>query len=128
MATKWQPLTDGEILAQIPAARERGSISLEQEVHAASARFDRGSGWTVLELTSGCMFAFPPDIDELRGLTPDELARVRVRPGGSGLYWEGTDAAVSVPALLNGDYHRKPPRGSEFQQPNVEVLRRRRSA
>ena len=104
MASEWPPPTDDEILAQLPAARERGRIASETEARAVDARYDAKTGWTVLELSSGCIFAFPPDVDEVRDLSPDQRARVRVRPGGRGLYWEGTDAVLSVPALVGGEY------------------------
>lgn len=104
MASEWHNPSDEEILAQIPAARERGRIAAEVEPRAVAARFDANTGWTVLELANGCLFAFPPSLDEVRDLTAEQRTRVRVRPGGRGLYWEGTDAVLSVPALMGGEY------------------------
>ena len=64
MVRKWRPLTDEEILAQIPAARVRGELAAAHEPRAASARYDPETGWTILELANGCLFAFPPDVDD----------------------------------------------------------------
>jgi len=95
--------TEAEILAQLPAARERERIAAETEPRAASARYDRRSRRIVIELTSGCMFAFPAEYGQgLRGATAEQLSSVEVVSGGSLLIWEGLDAALAVPGLLSG--------------------------
>jgi hypothetical protein len=99
----WRPLTDEEILAQLPAARERGERAARHEPRAASAEYHAESGWTIVRLVAGGILAFPP-VDEMRELTSEQLARVRVHPGGRGLYWEGTDAVLSIPGMLGGEY------------------------
>lgn len=95
--------TEAEILAQLPAAREAERIAADTEPRAASARYDAGTGRVVIELTSGCMFAFPAEYGQgLRGATDEQLARVEVTPGGYGLLWDELDAALAVPGLLSG--------------------------
>jgi hypothetical protein len=55
----------------------------------------------MIELADGRVVGFRPEVEsELDGFSDDVLARVRVLPGGGGLTWEGTDAAISVPGLF----------------------------
>lgn len=113
MAPEWKPLTDDQILAQLPAAREAARAADAREPHALSARYDAEANRVVLELSDGCAYAFPPSRDpELAALSPAELARVALRPGGRGLFWEGTPAEVSVPALLGAAYPVRAGRGT----------------
>jgi hypothetical protein len=96
-------LTDEEILAQLPAARERGRIAAETEPRARSARYQKSTGRVVVELSNGCLFAFPAQLGEgLGGASAAELAKVEVLPGGSGLHWEALDVDLSVPGLVAG--------------------------
>jgi hypothetical protein len=96
-------LTDEEILAQLPAARERGRIAAETEPRARSARYQKSTGRVVVELNNGCLFAFPAQLGEgLKGASAAELAKVEVLPGGSGLHWEALDVDLSVPGLVAG--------------------------
>ncbi|HET7233936.1 MAG TPA: DUF2442 domain-containing protein [Longimicrobium sp.] len=100
--------TEAEILAQLPAARERERIAAETEPRAASARYDRRSGRIVIELMNGCMFAFPAAHGQgLREATARQLATVEVVSGGSLLIWDELDAALSVPGLLAGVFGSK---------------------
>lgn len=100
--------TEAEILAQLPAARERERIAAETEPRAAAARYDRRSRRVVVELTSGCMFAFPAEYGQgLRGATAEQLSNVEVVSGGSLLIWDELDAALEVPALLSGTFGSK---------------------
>ena len=46
--------------AEIDAALERGRIARAIEPRAARARYDRKLGRIVVDLTNGCVFAFPP--------------------------------------------------------------------
>lgn len=102
MGAKWSHPTEEEILAQIAAAEERGRLAERYEVTALRARYEPESGWTVVELSNGCRLSFPPDLPEVRGLSPEERARVWVHPTGDALFWEGTDASVYLPLLLTG--------------------------
>ncbi|GAN77696.1 DUF2442 domain-containing protein [Acidisphaera rubrifaciens] len=89
--------------AQIDAAAERGRLARLTEPRAASARYDREAGRVIVELTNGCVFAFPPQLAQgLEDATDDQLAAVEILGAGYGLYWEALDADLSVPGLLAG--------------------------
>ena len=101
-------LTGEEILAQLPAARERGRIAAETEPRARSARYQKSTGRVVVELSNGCIFAFPAQLGEgLRGASAAELAAVEVLPGGAGIHWEALDVDLSVPGLVAGIFGSK---------------------
>jgi hypothetical protein len=88
---------------QIDAAVDRGRIARLTEPRAASARYDRSAGHLVVELTNGCVFAFPPRLAHgLENATDDQLAQVEILGAGHGLHWEELDADLSVPGLLAG--------------------------
>ena len=89
--------------AQIDAALERGRVANATEPRAAVARYDRRRKRVVVELTNGCVFAFPPHLAQgLETATDDELAAVEVLGSGYGLHWETLDVDLSVPGLLAG--------------------------
>lgn len=93
----------GLIDAQIDAAAERGRTAHLAEPRAAQVRYDRTAGRVVVELTNGCVFAFPPRLAQgLDGATDDQLAAVEILGAGHGLHWEALDADLSVPGLLAG--------------------------
>lgn len=94
-------VTDTELLAQIPAARARERRERKQGLRASAARYDRVRARVVLELTNGCLFAFPIDaIPALRSATASELATVEIDPSGGALRWDDLDVDLSVPGLL----------------------------
>lgn len=96
-------LTDDAILAQVPAARERAVLEAETEPRARQARYDRRTGRVEVELTNGCMFAFPTELAQgLRGASPEQLVEVEIELDGEGLHWEDLDADLLVPELLRG--------------------------
>lgn len=96
---KWNPTTDEEFERQLAAANEAGKVAGE---HAAMAvAFDRTSNRIVLDLKRGVTVLIAPDmIDELEGVSPEELALVKLLPGGLGITWENLDIDISVPGLL----------------------------
>ncbi len=99
-------LTDEEIRAQIPAARARAKTW--RAARARSAMYDRETGRVVIELTNGCLMAFPADLTEgLRGAEPDKLAEVQVVLDGAALRWEGLDADLLVRELARGVFGSK---------------------
>jgi hypothetical protein len=94
-------LTDKEVRAQIPAARARAER--RRAVRARSATYDFETGRVLVELTNGCLMAFPAEFAEgLRGAEPHHLAEVQVVLDGDGLRWEGLDADLLVRELGRG--------------------------
>jgi hypothetical protein len=94
--------------ARIDAAFARGKNAMEVEPRAASARYDRPLDRVIVDLTNGCMFAFPPGIAQgLEQATPDQLAQVEIIGLGYGLHWEGLDVDLSLPGLMAGIFGTK---------------------
>ena len=95
------PTASAEILKQVRAARKQDARDRKSGRRATSASYDRRTGRIMLELTSGFVFGFPAKaIPALANATADQLAAVKVSPGGSGLHWEELDADLSVAGLL----------------------------
>ena len=94
--------------AQIDAALERGREARLQEPRANAARYDRRTSRVIVELTNGCIFAFPPKLAEgLASATEEQLAQVELLGAGTGLHWEALDADLHIPALLAGLFGTK---------------------
>jgi hypothetical protein len=111
-------LTDEEYQAAV----ERGRIADITEPRAISARYERQSGRIIIELRSGCTFAFPARIAQGLGkATDDELAEVEVRGFGYGLRWETLDADIAVPALLRGVFGTRKYMERHFGWPVAET-------
>ena len=89
--------------ADLAAARRRGLAADRTEPRAAAARYDAQSGRIVVDLTNGCVFAFPARaLQGLAEATDADLATVEVTGVGHGLYWEPLDADFSLAGLLMG--------------------------
>jgi hypothetical protein len=89
--------------AEIDLARARGQALAAAEPRAAAARYDAASGRVVVDLTNGCVFAFPARaLQGLAEATDADLAQVEVMGTGHGLHWEPLDADFTVPGLLMG--------------------------
>lgn len=89
--------------AEIDAALARGREVRSAEPRARSARYDGVSGRVVMELTNGCIFAFPARLAEgLEEASDEQLAAVEILGAGSGLHWDEIDVDLSVPGLLAG--------------------------
>ncbi len=92
-------LTDTEI----DAALERGRTARLHEPRAEAARYDQESDRVVVDLTNGCIFAFPPRLAQgLEATTAEQLAAVELLGGGSGLHWETLDVDLSIAGLMAG--------------------------
>jgi hypothetical protein len=96
-----RPLTDAEILAQIPGARARAAEEQKHGLRAAEARYSAARHQLHIGLANGTVIGVPVDIVlALRGASPRELGGVEVSPTGSALHWERLDVDLSVPALV----------------------------
>ena len=93
---------------QIDQALDRGRTARLNEPRAAAARYDRRSGRVIVDLTNGCIFAFPPKLAQgLEAATAEQLAQVEILGAGSGLHWEALDTDLSIPGLLAGLFGTK---------------------
>jgi len=89
--------------AQIDKALARGAAARIAEPRVVTARYDQPLRRVVVELSNGCIFAFPPGLGQgLESATEDQLAQVEVLGTGSGLHWEALDVDLSLPGLLAG--------------------------
>lgn len=106
MATaKW---IEEEIDRNYTYASEAGRKAAALEPRARSARYDAKNDRMVIELTNGCVFAFPPRLAQgLEGASAKALAAVEVSPRGEGLHWEKLDVDLSVPGLVVGVFGAK---------------------
>jgi len=94
--------------AEIDAVLERGRIAQQTEPRADAARYDKRNSRIVVDLTNGCILAFPPRMAQgLEGATDEELAAVEILGAGYGLHWESLDVDLSVPGLLTGLFGTK---------------------
>jgi len=94
---------DHEIARNFERASKAGRRAATAEPRARKARYDAKNDRIVVELTNGCIFAFPPRLAQgLSGAHKADLAAVEVTPAGSGLHWESLDVDLSVPGLVVG--------------------------
>src|SRR5258705_12406587 len=89
--------------ADLAAARPRGVEFDRTEPRATGARYDPASGRVIVDLTNGCVFAFPARaLQGLAEASDRDLAAVEVTAAGRGLHWEPLDADVTVPVPADG--------------------------
>ena len=94
--------------AQVDAALVRGHAARLHEPRATAVRYDRHSGRVIVELTNGCIFAFPPRLAQgLETATEEQLSQAEILGAGSGLHWEALDVDFSIPGLLTGLFGTK---------------------
>ena len=97
-----RPITDTDVLAQIPAARRRAQRALTNQPHVASASYDAPSRLLQVTLTNGAMVVLPVDlIGSLRVASDQDLAQVTVGVAGVGLRWSRLDEDLSIAGLLH---------------------------
>lgn len=73
---------------RLAAAEERGRSMLASETRAVAARYDDTTGRVVLDLTNGCISAFPTVlVEDLQSASPEALAAVEVDGLGFNLHW-----------------------------------------
>ena len=95
-----QMVSEVDVLAQIPAARQRARRALHTRPHATQARYDRSHRRLHIVLTNGSALVIPVDlVPALREASDKDLAAVLVGAAGVGLRWERLDADLSVAAL-----------------------------
>jgi len=97
--------TDAEIDRAIARARR---LREEPLVKGVEYRPEPSLDLVILKLTDGSRRMIPRE--DLQGLemgTPQQLARVEIVGGGTGLHWPELDADLYVPALLQGIYGTK---------------------
>jgi len=97
--------TDAEIDRAIERARRLREEPLVKEVEY---RPEPSLDMVILKLTDGSRRMIPrEDLQGLETGTPEQLARVEIVGGGTGLHWPELDADLYVPALLQGIYGTK---------------------
>ncbi|MFZ3343225.1 MAG: DUF2442 domain-containing protein [Terriglobales bacterium] len=97
--------TDAEIDQAIERAKDirRGLL-----VTAVEYKPGPGLDLVILKLNDGSRRAIPrEDLQGLQSATKDQLARVEILGGGTGLHWPEIDADLYVPGLLRGIYGSK---------------------
>lgn len=96
-----EALSDADILAQIPVARERVEKLRQTALRAAHVRYSAAMQQLVLTLGNATEVRIPVRaVAALRGTTPRERADVHVSPTGGAIRWERLDVDLSVPSLL----------------------------
>ena len=97
-------LTDQDI----DAALQRGKLAAAREPRAVSARYDAQLQRVIVDLSNGCLFAFPPRLAQgLESAEDEQLAGVEVLGNGYGLRWDALDVDLSLPGLLTGIFGAK---------------------
>jgi uncharacterized protein DUF2442 len=95
--------------ADVDRAIERGKkVRRGPLVTAVEYKAGRGLDLLVLKLSDGHRHVIPRE--ELRGLqsaAKEQIARVEIVGGGTGLHWPDLDADFYVPGLLRGVYGNK---------------------
>ena len=92
--------TDDDILAQVPAARQRARRARLMHPHAAAVRFERAGRRLHVQLTNGAALVIPVElIASLRNATDQALATVSVGAAGIGLRWESLDQDLTIAGL-----------------------------
>ncbi|NET30484.1 MAG: DUF2442 domain-containing protein [Cyanothece sp. SIO1E1] len=102
------PTDENQLFEQLQKARQAAIQINAAEPRAISATYDASKQLIVVQLKSGALFSFPPDIAQgLAGAAAEDLAKVEVTSSGSGLHWEALDADFTVSGLLAGVFGTK---------------------
>jgi len=101
MARNWTPATDEGFARQNEAAVREAREAERIEPRAGFMSYDAGRGLVLVEMTSGFVFGFPAErTPGLAGASAEQLAAVRISPGGDGLHWDALDVHLSFGALV----------------------------
>lgn len=77
-------------------------------VTAVEYRPGAGLDLMILQLSDGRRHMIPrEDLQGLQSATKEQIARVEILGGGTGLHWPGLDVDFYVPGLLRGVYGNK---------------------
>jgi hypothetical protein len=95
--------------AEIDRAIERARVQSEEPlVTGVEYRPGPGLDLVILKLNDGRRRAIPrEDLQGLQSGTVEQLSRIEIVGGGTGLHWPDLDADIYVPALLRGIYGNK---------------------
>lgn len=86
-------------------ARRRGEQRRASEPYAVDARYERRQQRIVVQLNSGLLLVFMPEMVEgLQGAKPRDLQEIEITPSGFGLHFPRLDADVYLPGLLAGQF------------------------
>ncbi|HKT88607.1 MAG TPA: DUF2442 domain-containing protein [Candidatus Sulfotelmatobacter sp.] len=92
--------TDREIGRAIARARRLRDEPLVKE---AEYKYGPGLDLLVLKLSDGRRHAIPrEDLQGLSSATRDQISRIEILRGGTGLHWPDLNVDLYVPALLRG--------------------------
>ncbi len=84
-------------------ARARATRRRENEPYAVDVRYDRRQQRIVVELNTGLLVVFGPDMVEgLQNARPRDLQEIEISPSGFGLHFPKIDADVYLPGLFAG--------------------------
>jgi|CXWL01.1.fsa_nt_gi hypothetical protein len=93
-------LTDAEIMAQIPAARQRAREARHRQPHGRAVRYLRRHRQLVIDLANGVQLRIPvARIPQLAGANDAQLARVELSPAGIGVAWDALAVDFTVAQL-----------------------------
>lgn len=83
--------------------RARSDKRIADEPYAVGARYDRRQQRVVVQLNTGVLVAFGPEMVEgLQDAKPRDLQEIEITPSGFGLHFPRVDADVYLPGLLSG--------------------------
>ncbi len=86
-------------------ARARATRRRENEPYAVGVRYDRRQQRIVVELNTGLLVVFGPDMVEgLQDARPRDLQEIEISPSGFGLHFPRIDADVYLPGLFAGHF------------------------
>jgi hypothetical protein len=101
MARKWTAATDESFALQNETAVREAREAERIEPRADFVSYDATRGLVLVEMTSGFVFGFAPErAPGLAGASAEQLAAVRISPGGDGLHWDALDAHLSLGGLV----------------------------
>jgi hypothetical protein len=90
---------------EFESARARSERRKIMEPFAVAAHYDRRQHRVVVQLNTGLVVVFAPDVIEgLQDAKPRQLQEIEITPSGFGLHFPRVDADVYLPGLLAGKF------------------------